>query len=70
VIDRLAAGLIVLALFCSLLGACFWVVGQSCEAKARKMGMAHSYAPLQGCMIEHAPGRWVDIKRYRAGRGD
>lgn len=37
----------------------------SCRAKANAMKMDYTYGPLQGCMIEHAPGKWIDIERYR-----
>lgn len=37
----------------------------SCSAKSEKMGMNYSWGMLQGCMIEHRPGQWIDINRYR-----
>lgn len=38
----------------------------SCSSRASKMGMPKSWGPLQGCMIEYKPGKWIDIDRYRA----
>jgi hypothetical protein len=37
----------------------------TCSNKAGIMEMKHSYGMLQGCMIEHRPGKWVPLKNYR-----
>ena len=36
-----------------------------CESKATKMGVNHEFKIGQGCMIEYAPGKWIDIEKYR-----
>lgn len=38
----------------------------TCSNQADKMGMRSDYGPLQGCMIEHQPGKWIPLKNYRA----
>jgi hypothetical protein len=38
----------------------------SCYSQARKMGFNSSWGPLQGCMVEFKPGKWIAIERYRA----
>jgi len=44
----------------------FWIDSASCASRAERMGMAHSWGPLQGCMIEYKPKQWINIDKYRA----
>lgn len=39
--------------------------GVSCANKADSMGMKWSFGITTGCMVEHKPGRWIDIEKYR-----
>jgi len=45
---------------------CFALADWSCKSQAKVMGMSATYGPIQGCMIEHKPGKWVPLESYRA----
>lgn len=37
----------------------------TCSAKADRMDIDSDYGPIQGCMVEARPGKWVPLERYR-----
>lgn len=50
----------------AIVGAAMLLDSASCASRSKQMGMAHSWGPLQGCMIEYKPRQWIDIKKFRA----
>lgn len=60
-------GLVFMAL---IFGASLWFASYQCGTMARVMGFRSSWGPVQGCMIEHAPGKWVPIERFRVIEDD
>jgi len=36
-----------------------------CKSKVEKMNMHGSWGAIQGCMVEHTPGKWIPIDNYR-----
>jgi hypothetical protein len=63
--DMVPAAIVIVGL-AVILGLAMWSSSYSCAVKAEKMGFNHSWAPFQGCMIEHKPGKWIELRRYRA----
>jgi hypothetical protein len=66
ILENFIIATIVAAIFAAVIGLCMWSASYSCSVKAEKMGFNHSWAPFQGCMIEHKPGKWIELRRYRA----
>lgn len=51
---------------CAIFTAWALLASASCSSRSEKMGVRSAWGPLQGCMIEYRPGKWIDINRYRA----
>lgn len=45
---------------CVLVGLCMWLAEASCTSQASKMGVEHSWGPLQDCMIM-VDDRWEPL---------
>jgi len=67
-----AVGVVILFSFIAIgmvspiIGLAMWLEFATCSSRAERMDMAHSWGPLQGCMIEYKPKQWIHIKNYRA----
>jgi len=55
----------VIVVIVAITGVLYILESITCSNKAGIMGMRHNYGMLQGCMIEHQPGKWVPLKNYR-----
>lgn len=50
-----------------LLGAAGWgCESWTCGRSWKRSGMKTSWGPVQGCLVEVAPGRWIPEDRVRA----
>lgn len=56
--------MIVLAIIAILLAAIV-LAPFKCAAKWERSGMATEWGPIQGCMVEVEPGRWLPDERVR-----
>jgi hypothetical protein len=66
-VGEFAIALLVLCALAALLAApLFGLDYASCRSQATRMGMAQTWGPLQGCMVEYTPGKWIAIERFRA----
>jgi hypothetical protein len=54
----------VVALAAVAIGGLVWA-SASCESKWARSGMHHTWGPVQGCMIEVQPGKWIPEERWR-----
>ena len=59
----LAAGMLVIGLPYTLLITYDFY---SCKTKAGAMGFPMTWGPVQGCMIEYAPGHSILLDKFRA----
>lgn len=59
----LLVGLVVMVT--AMLATVYTLSDLKCSNQADKMGMRSDFGPLQGCMIEHQPGKWIPLKNYR-----
>lgn len=48
-----------------LIGGALWLSSASCSAAWSKSGMATSWGPIQGCLVQTPSGRWVPAERVR-----
>jgi len=44
-----------------------FIQSAACHSRAERMGLTCSYGPLQGCMVEVSPGKWIPLESYRVG---
>ena len=51
--------------FVAFIGVAMWLDARSCGAQWSSSGMAHSWGPIQGCMIQRADKTWIPDKAYR-----
>jgi hypothetical protein len=49
--DPLAFAAAVVVFYVALIGLCMWFSAATCASQARRMGLAHSWGPLQDCMV-------------------
>lgn len=59
---------IVVTLFVGVVWLIGWLIfaNWQCKSQASVMKMRATWGPVQGCMVEHKPDKWIAIERYRA----
>lgn len=60
----LAVTIFIMAVFLVLVGLVYWTHSVKCENVAEKMGVPHSFAWFQGCLIQ-VKGKWIPLQNYR-----
>lgn len=63
--DIWVATAIVAAILAVILGGLLWLNATKCEAQWGSSGMAYSWKPIQGCLIQRKDGTWIPASAYR-----
>lgn len=59
------ATIVVAAVIGVLVVLCMWGSSVSCHSSWAKSGMATSWGPIQGCLVQTKDGHWIPEDRYR-----